>query len=185
MLILINTDFESQYEGELAQGSSLTEYNRRFRRDPAPLIAAVLIMTRAQLALRSAGNPLTPRERYYMYQLRGFLNRHVTDALSDPVRATSDQLMIAVSICATLEVRQGSVQGYWTHMNGLRQMINLRGGFAGMGRIDPYLGRFLLWQDMNTSSIAGFPPFFDKANDDATIKAQLRPDPAVHTIICH
>lgn len=87
--------------------------------------------------------------------------------------------MIAVSICATLEVRQGNLAGYKIHMEGLRTMINLRGGFAGFGRTDPHLGRFLLWQDLNTSSLAGFPPFFDKVNDDATIRAQLTPSATI------
>lgn len=135
------------------------------------------LLGRALLAFRTSGQPLNASERYHLYQLRAFLNRKVNSALSNPARAISDQLLTAVSICATLEVRQGNLEGYQVHMSGLRQMINLRGGFAELGRTDAYVGRFLLWQDANTSSVAGYPPYFDKENDDATIRAHLKPSP--------
>jgi hypothetical protein len=193
-------DFEHQYAGEVAAGTSLAEYQKRFRQDPAPLIAAILIVAQAQLLRRASPESLSPRGKWYLFKLQAFLNRIINAALGDPTRATSDQLLIAVSICATYEVRQANLEGYRIHMAGLRQMIELRGGFAGFGRSDPYLGRFLLWQDANTASVAGlvlileisleevhythhfsrFSPFFDKMNDDATIRAQLQPDPTLY-----
>lgn len=59
--------------------------------------------------------------------------RTINEALDDPVRATSDHLIIAVLLLATCEALHGMQESYPVHMLGLMNMVNCRGGLRALG----------------------------------------------------
>lgn len=78
--------------------------------------------------------------------------RAINEALEDPVRATSDQLIAAVAKMAQYEALFGDKAIFNTHMTGLLRMVSLRGGLPALG-LDGLLERMLLWIDVNASSV--------------------------------
>lgn len=110
-----------------------------------------------------------------LLQLRGMAIREINDALEDPQRATSDQLIAAVAKMASYEALFGDQQIFNTHMTGLLRMVSLRGGLPALG-LGGLLERILLWIDANASHITGAKIYFDSAAFPASAR-HPRPDP--------
>lgn len=83
-------------------------------------------------------------------------------------------MFTAVSLLAAHELQFVSATGYQIHMAGLVRMINLRGGMSAIGREDPYMERFLVWHDSNTSKQAGCEPYLKTVKDPSPLS---RPEP--------
>lgn len=125
--------------------------------DPILLSTAVLLGVRNQLDV--LGRCIEGQAFTSVLQIERFLMRSINDALGDPVRGVSDQMLIAVALCAAYEIKHGTGACYHIHMQGLVQMIHLRGGLLAIGSPDPYIVRLLTWIDTNTSKIAGCKPY--------------------------
>lgn len=95
----------------------------------------------------------------HVVKIERFLVRSINDALDEPTRGVTNQMLMAVSFCASYEIKHGNIASYHMHMQGLVQMINLRGGLFAIGYPDPYTARLLIWTDFNTSKVAGYEPY--------------------------
>lgn len=94
-----------------------------------------------------------PHNTSALLQLRGLAISYTKAALEDPSRATSDQLLSAVSTLPNYEVVYGSRTVHRLHWKGLLKMIAIRGGIGQLGR-EGYMNAILLWHDANTSKLA-------------------------------
>lgn len=136
--------------------------------DPVVLNLAILLKTRILLQIR--GSETHPKHLEHALRFRGYMIRRFNAELSDPVRRISDQMLVAVLMFAVHELHFVSAEAYHVHMNGLVQMINLRGGMAEIGRTDPYLERFLIWHDANASHEAGCEPFCRRVEEPSVLE---------------
>jgi hypothetical protein len=125
--------------------------------DPILLSTAVLLGVRNQLDV--LGRCIDGQTFASVLHIERFLMQSINTALGDPVRGISDQMLIAVALCAAYEIKHGTGACYHVHMQGLVQMINLRGGLVFIGTPDPYIVRLLIWIDTNTSKLAGCRPY--------------------------
>lgn len=131
--------------------------------DPILLASAILVGVRNLLAV--LGRRFEGQTFMDVVKIERLLVRSINDALGDPIRGVTNQMLMAVSFCASYEIRHGKSACYHMHMQGLVQMINLRGGLFAIGNPDPYTARLLIWTDANTSKIAGCEPYLkDLAN---------------------
>lgn len=138
--------------------------------DPAPLHAVML------MAASHYGNVRGSKSHTIdILQLRGMAIAEINRALEDPQRATSDQVIAAVSKMASYEALFGDKQIYNTHMTGLLRMVSLRGGLPALG-LDGLLERILLWVDSNAAHIMGAHIYFDRAAFPSSAR-HPRPDP--------
>jgi hypothetical protein len=155
-------DFIRQY----GEGSGFRFYPLVFT-DPILLSTAILIGVRNKLDIqerRVEGKPLVG-----VLHIEQFLIQRINEALGDPVRGITDQMLLAVGLCAAYEIKHGNGVCFHTHMRGLVQMINLRGGLLAIGDPDPYVLRVLFWLDINTSILAGCKPYFDNMADSLEV----------------
>lgn len=148
-----SSDFRSQYglKGQLPE----PRFYGYVHTDPTLLSLAVLIGVRNHLLL--SGNEGTTQcdIRVGVLSLEEHITSSINDALRDSARALSDQILVAVALCAAYELKHGDPRRFHVHMHGLVQMIRLRGGLSVIGRGDPYIKQFLLWMDVNTSALGG------------------------------
>ena len=77
-------------------------------------------------------------------QIERFLMRSINEALGDPVRGISDQMLIAVALCAAYKTKNRTGACYHICMRGLVQMVHPRGGLLAIGSTDPYIVRLLI-----------------------------------------
>ncbi|QIW99993.1 hypothetical protein AMS68_005511 [Peltaster fructicola] len=139
--------------------------------DPAPMHAVMLV------AASHYGRARGPRAHAIdLLQLRGMAIHEINNALEDPVRALSDQLIAAVAKMAAYEALFGDRSTYNTHMTGLLRMVSLRGGLPALG-LEGLLERVLLWIDVNASHVTASHIYFDKAAFP-TSAVHPRPDPS-------
>ncbi|KAF2764822.1 hypothetical protein EJ03DRAFT_355439 [Teratosphaeria nubilosa] len=97
-----------------------------------------------------------------LLQLKGMAIAAINSGLSDPRRAMSDQVIIAVAMMASFEALYGDGAFFETHMTGLVRMVTLRGGLHALG-LDGLLERILLWIDSNATHMLGKSVYFNKA----------------------
>lgn len=74
-------------------------------------------------------------------------------------RYLSDGTIGAVAKMASFEAMHGDVASYSVHMQGLRHMIELRGGMKHLG-LDDLLRRIVVWIDLNSSFLLNTQRFF-------------------------
>lgn len=129
---------------------------------------AILTGVRNQLEL--SGQPIRGRDLALVINLERYVINSVNIALDDRSRGTSDHLLCVVALCAAYEVKHGEPQRYHTHMQGLLQMIDLRGGLAAIGGLDPYTVRFLSWLDVNMARILGSKDYLQTMMDKEGIQ---------------
>lgn len=153
--VIQTVDFRRQFEGN--EHASWNRFYSFVFTDPILLSTAVLLGVRNQLDI--LGRCLDGQTFASVMQIQRFLMRSINDALCDPVRGISDQMLIAVALCAAYEIKHGTGACYHVHMRGLVQMVQLRGGLDAIGEPDPYVPRLLVWIDTNTSKIAGCRPY--------------------------
>lgn len=155
-------DFARQYDIRGDQASWGRFYAFVYT-DPILLSTAVLLGVRNQLDV--LGRCIDGQTFASVLQIERFLMRSINEALGDPIRGISDQMLIAVALCAAYEIKHGTGACYHIHMRGLVQMIHLRGGLLAIGPTDPYIVRLLTWIDTNTSKIAGCRPYLQGVVD--------------------
>jgi hypothetical protein len=81
-------------------------------------------------------------------------------ALVDDIRRATDRTIAIVAQMAAYEALFGTQETYRTHMQGLAQMVRLRGELLALG-LEGLMKRFLLWIDSNKSLITGLPLNFE------------------------
>ena len=112
--------------------------------------------------------------------LRGFVIMSINQALQDPSRACSDQLIFAVANLAIFEAVFGSIDVYHVHMQGLAKMLRLRGGLPTLG-FDGYLQKVLLWYDSNCANLVGCDPYLSNLVEPYQTYG-MKPDPGNFTV---
>lgn len=144
--------------------------------EPAIVIAAVLVTVsfRAQMWQKSDDH----RDWYHLLQLRGFLIRTIDAAFQDPVRSICDQMLVAVALASTFEVKYNYNRddAYHTHMKGLIKMVHMRGGLSKIQESDPLVERFLLWNVANTSALPRGQNIYYQELSRSTAVVHPRPD---------
>lgn len=161
-------DFVRQY----GEGSGGRFYGLVFT-DPILLSTALLVGVRNQLDVQ--GRSLKGKTLIGVLHIERYLMRRINEALRDPVRGFTDQMLLAVGLCAAYEIKHGNGACFHIHMRGLVQMINMRGGLLAIGTPDPYVLRVLFWLDINTTKLAGCKPYFEDMAD--SLKVNLIADP--------
>ncbi|PYH98210.1 hypothetical protein BO71DRAFT_395504 [Aspergillus ellipticus CBS 707.79] len=133
------------------------------RQDPASLHACICVAA-SNSALSAGELPLTdPNKRRSSVLLldtfhhRGETIRLVNEGLSDPTKASSDELIAAVSILLTIEIASGNADYLKIHLAGLRQMVGMRNTFAD---VPPDVRFQISWTDIRVACMAGTKPIF-------------------------
>ncbi|KAJ9293875.1 transcriptional regulator family: Fungal Specific TF [Paecilomyces variotii] len=122
--------------------------------EPAPFLVILLIAASNYASLYGGCDMKTD-----LLQLRCEAIRTINEALREPERALTDAVIGAVAKMASYEAMFGSLDTYNTHMMGLVQMVDLRGGLASLG-LDGLLRRICIWIDRNSAFLNGAPLYF-------------------------
>lgn len=85
---------------------------------------------------------LTTAIKYKMVALRVLNER-----MSEVTQATMDDTIGTVTAAAGFELFMGTLEAYRVHMDGLQQIIRLRGGFQSLQVSNPQLALFIAWSD--------------------------------------
>ncbi|CAG7948036.1 unnamed protein product [Penicillium nalgiovense] len=132
------------------------------QRDPA-ILHATICMATSNDAMRAGELPIRdPKQKRSQlvidtFHHRGETIRLVNEGLSDPVKASSDVLIAAVSTLLTIEIASGNPDYLKIHLAGLRQMIALRKNFDDV----PSDVRFQIsWTDIRVACMAHAKPIF-------------------------
>jgi len=131
----------------MPRGVVLEKYYPFVVSDPALLSAVTLVIISRLRFLQGQPHATLP-----LLKLRGFVIDGIQIALADPVRSTSDQIIMAVAIMSVYEALFGHKDLHRVHMEGLRRMIELRGGLNRLD-LDGLLDPLLLWYDAHTASV--------------------------------
>ncbi|KAJ5103261.1 hypothetical protein N7532_003790 [Penicillium argentinense] len=132
------------------------------QRDPAVLHATICVAT-SNAAMQRGELPVRdPNQRRSAlvvdtFHHRGETIRLVNEGLSDPVKASSDELIAAVSALLTIEIASGNPDYLKIHLAGLRQMIGLRKNFA---EVPPDVRFQISWTDIRVACMAMTRPIF-------------------------
>ncbi|KAE8354002.1 hypothetical protein BDV28DRAFT_132046 [Aspergillus coremiiformis] len=130
-------------------------------RDPASLHASICVAA-SNMALNAGEFPLKEGQRPSALVLdtfhhRGETIRLVNEGLSDPVKASSDSLIAAVSTLLTIEIASGNPDYLKIHLAGLRQMVALRNNLAD---VPPEIRFQISWTDIRVACMAFAKPIF-------------------------
>jgi hypothetical protein len=164
-------DFDQQYGAVIPGVTSWKRFYAFVFTDPVMLTIAILITSRHQFEV--LGRDCSGEDGVRIANMERFLLQSINDALQDPVRSISDQMLVAVALYAAYEIKHGSRSSYHIHMSGLVQMIKLRGGLREIGQQDPYVERLLLWQDANTAKLAGITGYLHDLDNSLAESSQL------------
>lgn len=93
------------------------------------MVTSNAAMQRGELPIKY---PNQPRSALVLdtFHHRGETIRLVNEGLSDPAKASSNELIAAVSTLLTIEIATGNPDYLKVHLAGLRHMIALRKNFA-------------------------------------------------------
>ncbi|KAE8359462.1 hypothetical protein BDV27DRAFT_149572 [Aspergillus caelatus] len=130
-------------------------------RDPASLHACICVAA-SNTALTIGEFPVREGQRPSSLLLdtfhhRGETIRLVNEGLSDPVKASSDSLIAAVSTLLTIEIASGNPDYLKIHLAGLRQMVALRNSLAD---VPPDIRFQISWTDIRVACMAFTKPIF-------------------------
>jgi hypothetical protein len=156
-------DFDQQYGVVLPGVTSWKRFYAFVFTDPIMLTVAILLTARHQFEV--LGRDSSGEDGVRIANMERFLLQRINEALQDPVRGISDQMLVAVALYAAYEIKHGNGSRYHVHMSGLVQMIKLRGGLREIGQVDPYAERMLLWQDANTAKLADIPGYLHELDN--------------------
>lgn len=143
--------------------------------DTATISAVMLIAVCHKLSL--LGTTTAPTA---LLRIKGIVMHTINQALEDPLRSSSDQVIVGVANMAVYEAVFGSEDIYHIHMQGLIRILRLRGGLLNLGG-DGYLERVLIWYDTNCANLVGCLPYFNKT-DYPTIPDGLPPNEENFTV---
>ncbi|KAJ6446649.1 DNA-directed RNA polymerases I, II, and III subunit RPABC2 [Purpureocillium lavendulum] len=115
--------------------------------------------------------------RHHLLHMKQVAISSVNEAMRDPRRCLSDEVIGAVAKLASFEAMHGDEATYHAHMVGLRRMVELRGGMDSLG-LGGLLRRIIVWIDLNSAFLLQcdryFPGYtFTGRTDEAT-----EPNPA-------
>ena len=159
-------DFDAQY-GEITPGViSWEKFYAYIFTDPMLLTVAILLTIRHQFEVFGRDSSSRSPDGARILNIERFLLRSINEALQDPVRSVSDQMLVAVILYGAYEIKHGTGERYHIQMRGLLQIIALRGGLREIGRQDPYTERLLLWQDANTAQLAGIESYLGRLDNN-------------------
>ncbi|KAL4804775.1 hypothetical protein BDV18DRAFT_142480 [Aspergillus unguis] len=129
--------------------------------DPASLHACICVSA-TNTALAIGEFPLTDGKRSSSllldtYHHRGETIRLVNEGLSDPIKASSDTLIAAVSSLLTVDIVTGDPDYLKIHLAGLRQMVGMRPSFADVASEIRFQ---ISWTDIRVACMALSKPIF-------------------------
>jgi hypothetical protein len=79
--------------------------------------------------------------------------------------------------CDELQATNGTLEGVRTHMNGLEQMVRMRGGLQ-QGGFSAHLRRLIAWADLNSANALSTAPRFPPLSDSHNLRTdQFEIDP--------
>lgn len=126
--------------------------------DVALLHATILVGT----SFFESSTGQRPHPTIDILQLKGITISAINEAIQDPVRSSSDQVIAAVLSMAQYEAFWGEAQAFAFHMGAVRNMIQIRGGLGAIGSsLHGLLERMVLSLDHHTSRATGTPISFD------------------------
>lgn len=105
--------------------------------------------------------------------LRGEAVHAINHALEVQRGQLTDALIGAIAKMASYEAMFGNVGTYGVHMQGLHQIVNIRGGLDGLG-LGGLLRRIVVWIDRNGAFLNGSTLHFPGAT---FVHGQPLPDP--------
>ncbi|KAJ5341023.1 hypothetical protein N7541_010147 [Penicillium brevicompactum] len=147
------------------------------QRDPA-ILHATVCMASSNDAMHAGELPIRdPNQKRSqlvidVFHHRGETIRLVNEGLSDPVKASSDVLIAAVSTLLTIEIASGNPDYLKIHLAGLRQMIALRKGFDDV----PSDVRFQIsWTDIRVACMAHAKPIFPFVRYNRPVRLSIIP----------
>lgn len=164
----------SDIQDQFSTGTRTSVAHQRFMHfifdDPVVLTTAMLLGLRSHLSPCQQAPSAT--HRHHLLQIKEFLISSINAALHDSRRRLSDEMLICISLLAAYEVKyeNPSESQYHVHMSGLVRMILLRGGLHAIGAGKPWVERVLVWQDANSSSMAGCEPYFKTESLPTTLR---------------
>ena len=162
-------DVSSQFGRSLERASRAETFYARIFTDPVLLTTCILITARQQKLGGLTGRLHSPHS-WPLLEIEAFVVRSLNAALQDRSRAVTDPMILAVALCASHAAKSGNLEASHTHMKGLRQLIQIRGGLHD----SPKLLSTILWLDINTAAILGREPYVQDAAHEAE-KGRLKP----------
>ncbi|KAG4444285.1 hypothetical protein IFR05_000260 [Cadophora sp. M221] len=115
------------------------------------------MLSNALLNIRCRRPTCTPSDTYESIRHHAIAVKMVKDGMSDPAIATSDAFIGAVVGLTCYHCHTGNHEAWKLHMNGLDQIIQLRGGIHTLD--SSKLVRSLMgWSDITGSSVEDVPP---------------------------
>ncbi|PYH49056.1 uncharacterized protein BP01DRAFT_119931 [Aspergillus saccharolyticus JOP 1030-1] len=133
------------------------------QQDPASLHACICVaasnraLEKGELPLRDPNERRSSALLLDTFHHRGETIRLVNEGLSDPIKASSDELIAAVSILLTIEIASGNPDYLKIHLAGLRQMVGMRNTFAD---VPPDVRFQISWTDIRVACMASTKPIF-------------------------
>lgn len=156
MIVQVEAHDFDQYHLAAARRPKIATWERFWKfvfTEPVILMIAILAVVHYKIDTLSFRS--RERDLFQIWRIERLLIRSINDALCDPLRSVSDQMLIAVMLIAAYEIKHGKPECYHIHMRGLVQMVALRGGLSEIAKQDAYVERLLLFQDAKTAKLAG------------------------------
>lgn len=115
----------------------------------------------------------TTELRLNLLSMRGEAVQAINQSLAKQHGTINDALVGAIAKMASYEAMFGNVDTYGVHMQGLHQIVNIRGGLDGLG-LGGLLRRIVVWIDRNGAFLNGSTLYFPGAT---FVHGQPLPDP--------
>jgi len=96
-----------------------------------------------------------------IYAFRGLAISGINEQIMDPEKGVRDEIVGAVLNIAAYEALFGELDAFQTHMGGLQQIVQIRGGLGSLG-LDGLLEKLILWVDANAAYLTGNEIYFDR-----------------------
>jgi hypothetical protein len=106
----------------------------------------------------------------------------INDGIRDSSRSSSDALIGAVAKMAFFESVFGDLDAYTVHMQGLKKMVEMRGGLEAL-RNNVFLASMCVWIDIRSALENGTPRHFveelGEREFEIEMKEEVKPAPLV------
>ena len=97
--------------------------------------------------------------RRCLVQLKQQALQQMREIAFTPDRCSADELIAAATKMASFEAMFGDQTAFQTHMSGLRNLVDIRGGLPSLG-LGGLLARMVCWVDCNSSFLLNTPLAF-------------------------